>query len=286
MAAAVERGAGIVPPQLPAGGEVELLHRIVWGLGGAGQVNYAAAVIEIAGGRQVVLTSDRGRGWLPAGALVPVAAVNPWTHRAAAAWIGVADPVRVLTEYAAAVGGELAAVVATRGQLPAGVAAERAEAREVAHATLTVPTCGRVAWQAGDLAATVERWPARDDLHRQAMGCAWLAHTSAPDPRGRRAAVLDAIFTRHHAGMRGDPRIDVTGWEPLWQRWSAASVAEARARYDATQVPVGALDGTAAAEHSPQLAVLLADEATLALRQPGPAALEAALYAAAMCRAT
>ena len=51
------------------------------------------------------MTSDRGRGWVPAEAFLPADVVMPWSHDDSARWEGALDPARVIVEYAAAAGG-------------------------------------------------------------------------------------------------------------------------------------------------------------------------------------
>lgn len=282
MTAAAAAGSGAAP----GNADLDLLRRIMRAIGGGDVIGYAAAVVVSDGGRQVVLTSDRGRGWMPHGVVVPADVTNPWDHPESMAWEGLIDPCRVLLEYAEAEGVALAAMVTNRYMLPAGVPTEHVQASQRAHPELLRGrVSGRVEWQCAELADTIKSWPHPEDTHRQAMACAWLAHQKAPDPDDSRDAVLRAVFERARQGVRThEHRAAGAGaaWEPLFRRWVALGSDERRARMNPTGVDVGRLDESGAAATRPLLATLYADEATIALLQPGPEALETALYSAAM----
>jgi hypothetical protein len=98
------------------------IQNVIEAVGGGAEVGLAAGMVYAGGTSQVVITSDRGRGWLPEGAILPKNAVSPWDHPNAARWEGLLDPARVIVEYAAAVGGKLTALASTRSSAP-GVAA-------------------------------------------------------------------------------------------------------------------------------------------------------------------
>lgn len=283
VSAAAATGSGV----RPVNEDLDLLRRIMRAIGGGDVVGYAAAVIVSDGGRQVVLTSDRGRGWMPPGVVVPAEVTSPWDHPESMAWEGLIDPCRVLREYAEAQGVGLAAMVTSRyGGLSEGIPAEHVEVSPRAHPELLRGRVnGRVEWQAAELADTLQSWPHPEDSHRQAMACAWLAHQKAADPDGRRGAVLRAVFDRARQGVRTyDHRAAGAGaaWQPLLERWASRGFDEVRARVNPAGVEVGRLDDSGAAITRPLLATLYADEATIALLRPGPEAREAALYSAAM----
>ncbi|MEV6072959.1 hypothetical protein AB0L82_40985 [Nocardia sp. NPDC052001] len=67
---------------------------------------WAVAVTRHASGVSAFVTSNEGRGWLPAGLYLPRTVSTPWVWQAArdAAWEGVADPARVLVEFGRAWG--------------------------------------------------------------------------------------------------------------------------------------------------------------------------------------
>ncbi len=282
----VSTAAAAGPRVHPVNEDLELLRRILRAIGGGDVVGYAAAVVVSDGGREVVLTSDRGRGWMPPGVVIPAEVTSPWDHAESTGWEGLIDPCRVLREYAEAQGVALAAVVTSRYVLPAGIPAEHVEVSQHAHPELLRGRVnGRVEWQAAELADTVQSWPHPEDSHRQAMACAWLAHQKAADPHNRRGIVLRAVFERARQGVRThEHRAAGAGaaWQPLLERWASLGFDEVRARRDPAGIDVGRLDDGGAAITRPLLATLYADEATIALLRPGPEAREAALYSAAM----
>lgn len=286
VAGLVSATAAAGPGVRPGNEDLDLLRRILRAIGGGDVVGYAAAIAVSDGGRQVVLTSDRGRGWMPPGVVIPAEVASPWDHAESMAWEGLTDPCRVLCEYAEAEGVTLAAVVTSRYVLPAGIPAEHVEVSPRAHPELLRGrVSGRVEWQAAELADTIESWPHPEDSHRQAMACAWLAHQKADDPDDRRAAVLRAVFDQARQGVRThDHRAAGAGaaWQPLLERWTSLGFEEVRARVNPAAIDLGRLDDNAATITRPLLATLYADEATIALLRPGPEAREAALYSAAM----
>lgn len=283
VSAAAAAGSGV----RPVNEDLDLLRRIMRAIGGGDVVGYAAAVIVSDGGRQVVLTSDRGRGWMPPGVVVPAEVTSPWDHPESMAWEGLIDPCRVLREYAEAQGVALAAMVTNRyGGVSEGIPTEHVEVSPRAHPELLRGRVnGRAEWQAAELADTLQSWPHAEDSHRQAMACAWLAHQQAADPDDRRGAVLRGVFDRARQGVRmHDHRAAGAGaaWQPLLKRWASLGFDEVRARVNPAGIDVGRLDDSGAGITRPLLATLYADEATIALLRPGPEARETALYSAAM----
>ncbi|WP_227983741.1 hypothetical protein [Nocardia spumae] len=69
-------------------------------------VAWAVSVMRHDGGVSAFVTSNDGRGWLPPGVFMPRELSTPWVWSVAegAAWEGVADPARVLAEFALAWG--------------------------------------------------------------------------------------------------------------------------------------------------------------------------------------
>lgn len=63
---------------------------------------WAVAVLDHGDGLAAVVTSTEGRSWLPASLYLPRALTTPWAWDAArdAGWEGVADPARILVEFA------------------------------------------------------------------------------------------------------------------------------------------------------------------------------------------
>lgn len=68
-------------------------------------LGWAVSVMRGPGGVTVFVTSNEGRGWLPADVYLPRGVATPWQldrvlGRVMSAWEGVADPARVLVEFA------------------------------------------------------------------------------------------------------------------------------------------------------------------------------------------
>ncbi|NKY87236.1 hypothetical protein [Nocardia veterana] len=74
-------------------------------------VGFAVAVLRHASGISAFVTSNEGRGWLPAGLYLPQEISTPWvwSEAAGSAWEGLADPARVLAEFALAWGSKTGA---------------------------------------------------------------------------------------------------------------------------------------------------------------------------------
>lgn len=63
-------------------------------------LQWSVAVMRGPGGAMVLLTSNEGRGWLPAGLFVPRGTALPWgVDGAEPAWEGISDPARILAEF-------------------------------------------------------------------------------------------------------------------------------------------------------------------------------------------
>ncbi|MEU4314140.1 hypothetical protein [Nocardia sp. NPDC024068] len=69
-------------------------------------VDWAVAVLRHSSGVSAFVTSNEGRGWLPARLYLPTEISLPWLWSVAeeAGWEGIADPARILVEFAAAWG--------------------------------------------------------------------------------------------------------------------------------------------------------------------------------------
>ncbi|GAB2693996.1 hypothetical protein [Nocardia thraciensis] len=69
---------------------------------------WAVAVMRSSDGVSAFVTSNEGRGWLPSGLFLPRELSTPWVWSVSegAGWEGVADPARVLAEFALAWGGK------------------------------------------------------------------------------------------------------------------------------------------------------------------------------------
>lgn len=76
-------------------------------------MTWAVSVMRGPAGAGVFITSNEGRGWLPAGLFLPREVSTPWlwdellndgSHESASPWEGVSDPARVLAEFGLAWG--------------------------------------------------------------------------------------------------------------------------------------------------------------------------------------
>lgn len=81
---------------------------------------WSVSVMRHPGGIGAFVTSNEGQGWLPAGVYLPRELSTPWVWSVSdTAWEGVADPARVLAEFALAWGGKTGArLTALASSLP------------------------------------------------------------------------------------------------------------------------------------------------------------------------
>lgn len=252
--------------------------------GGGSVVSWAAGMVVTGGRRQVVVTTDRGRGWLPPGVLLPADVVMPWAHEDSAAWEGLLDPGRVIVEYAAVVDGELTALASTRSApgVAAGVPFVFADPVTRPRPDLVDgPVVEREKLQVSAVrlaaAAGIED---PDGQRRQAL---WIAHdaaTKAGDVSAGRRAILGSLVADERLLEPG--RIERLRWDALVAENGALWEQDRAARVDVRDAAVGRLD------HDPGgcrefLVQSYATEAVLALRNPvARQALMDALYAWSM----
>jgi hypothetical protein len=97
------------PPAYEVGDEVDedlvLARLILGGILDASEasvgVEWAVSVVRDEAGPRVVVTTNEGRGWVPAGLYLPDNVSLPWgMPEMDAAWEGIADPARILLESA------------------------------------------------------------------------------------------------------------------------------------------------------------------------------------------
>jgi len=260
---------------------------VVEAAGGAGKVHWAAATLVTSGGRQVILTTDRGRGWMPPGSVVPADVVLPWVHPESARWEGLSDPGRVIVEYAAAVGGHLTALASTYGQpaVAAGMPFAIADPSARAHPEMLIgQVVDRVRLQVPMRHQIEAR--AITDPQRQREQALWLA-IDAHDQAVRagieapgRAAMLNALqadlprLNHHHW-------IDALPWVRVDTEYADQVERERAGRIDVRDVPIGEVDTSGSVRRA--LIDSHATEALLALRNPvAGSALADALYAWSM----
>jgi hypothetical protein len=273
--------AGFVPPPiLPAAAEspmaplfnpdLALVQSVAEAAGGASQVHWAAGVVIVDGQRQLVVTSDRGRGWMPAAAVLPVDAMVPWWHEQAARWEGLLDPARVIVEYAAAAGGRVSALASTHSSAPAvaaGIPWAFADGTEQPHPEIIG---GAVVTRFELQVCKTRRDAVRaiTDPYAQRERALWVAcdADSRAGSSPRRHAILTEL--QRHPGRMADQRwLNQLDWDALEAAHRDTCVAERAARVDVRDVEVGKVDNRGGGGRD-LLAQAYADETVLALRQP------------------
>ena len=270
----------VPPPIIPAAVEtpttpifnpdLALAQSVVEAAGGAFEVHWAAGVVIVDGQRQLVVTSDRGRGWMPAAAALPADTVVPWWHDQASRWEGLLDPARVIVEYADAAGGRVIAVASTHSSAPAvaaGIPWVFAEGTEQAHPE----RIGGAVVTRFELQVRITRRDAARaivDPHSQRERALWVAFDA--DSRAGPSPLRQAILTelQRHPGRLGDQRwVNHLDWAALESAHHDTCVAERAARVDVRDIAVGNVD-TEGGQGRALLAQAYADETVLALRQP------------------
>lgn len=268
-------------------------------VGGSDHVQWAAGMVAVSGRKHLVVTSDRGRGWMPINAVLPANIELPWNHSESARWEGLIDPARVIVEYAAAVGGTLTALASTLFS-PPGVASnvpfayvdatERAHPELLTSSILRGPTATRVELQVSPGLRQKARAITAETAQRlQALSCAFEAHNDAEtlshgvwhsDVRQRLFSTL--IDNQTTAPAR------IAALHPLWEELDSERRTlrdlEHAARVDVRTVAVGQLDN-GNGEGLPYLMQGYATEAALGLLIASAAsAFSNALYQWAMLR--
>lgn len=271
----------LLPPVVPTTGldspiapifneDLARVRAMVEAAGGAAEVHWAAGVVVVGSQRQLVVTSDRGRGWMPAGAVLPFDVVLPWAHPTSSRWEGVRDPARVIVEYAATVGGRLAALASTHSSAPAvaaGVPWAFADGSLNAHPELVG---GQVVTRF-ELQICESRRAAVNgigDPFEQRQRALWVAFDA--DSRAGSSPVRQAILSevRAHPSRMDDQRwLSRLPWDELADQYRDTCARERSGRSDVRDVEIGALDVEAAGGRA-LLAQAYADETVLALRNP------------------
>ena len=262
-------------------------------VGGGDHVQWAAGMVAVSGGKHLVVTSDRGRGWMPPNAVLPANIEQPWNRPEAAQWEGLVDPARVIVEYTAAVGGVLTALASTNFSPPSVVAqvpfvyvdaTERAHPELLTSPILRGPTATRFDLQISPgLRKSASRYNTEPEQRQQALACAYAAHLDAEtlsegvwhsDVRPRLYAVLQdrqTMAPTRIAEVR--PLLD-----ELKNEWLTLRDSEHAARVDVRDVAVGQLDNSGGAG-LPYLMQGYAAEAALGLfNSSAPGAFSCALY--------
>lgn len=271
---------------------------LIESVGGFPDVNWAAGTVVTGGRTLIVITTDRGRGWMPAGTILPANVELPWKHSASSRWEGLFDPARVIVEYAAAVGGALTALASTQFSAPRG-AGNVPFAPVVDPSTHPHPELLRtVLLLRGDTAtrsilqvappvlAKAQAISDDDERRKFALGCAYKSVEHAHAITGgavTRGETCRRILDQINAAPGRNPRRIEQQLRPLWEQLEAEHATlldqERAARADVRDAPVGKLDTTGAPDYRALLAHTYTAEAVLGLRTANAAgALENAVY--------
>ena len=262
--------------------DVDRVRRVVEAAGGASQVRWAAGIVAIGDRQRLGVTSDRGRGWMPAEAVLPADVFLPWRHPQSRRWEGLRDPARVILEFAAASGGRVVALASTGGPpaVAAGIPWAIADTTEHAHPELVggpVVTRFEVGVPAGlrGQAATVPP----QELRERAF---WAAYDAALK-LGLTVPLLATIEPNVH--RIGDLRwLNSLNWGGVVAEHTDLCGQERAERLDVRDIPAGRVDTGGAGRR--YLARAYAAESLLAVRTASPEqALRDALYAREMALA-
>lgn len=271
---------------------------LVEAVGGFPYVNWAAGTVVAGGRKMIVVTTDRGRGWMPAGTILPANVELPWSHQEASRWEGIFDPARVIVEYTAAIGGALTALASTHFTAPRSVGnvpfAPVIDPSTHAHPELlgTVlllrgTTATRSTLQVDPkLLAPAQAITDDDEKRKRALGCAYesIEHADAiSSGEITRGEICRRILGQINDAPGRDPRRAEHQLRPLWEQLEAAHATlldqERAARADVRDIPVGKVDTAGAPDYRVMLAQTYAAEAVLGLRTSDAAsALESAVY--------
>lgn len=293
--------AFVTPPavfdQAPGNEDLAAVRITLEAVGGGDHVQWAAGMVAVSGSKQLVVTSDRGRGWMPPNAVLPANIELPWRHPEAAQWEGLLDPARVIVEYAAAIGGTLTALASTMFSPPGVVAdvpfayvdaTERAHPELLTSLILQGPTATRIElqvdqkWRDKARAVTIEA-----EQRQLALNCAYEAHIDAEKLSGgvghsdARQRLFDVLRNR-----QGVAPARIAEVRPLWDELENERIAlrdlEHAARVDVRDVAIGQLDNSGG-DGLPYLVQGYATEAALGLLTASAAgAFSHALYYWAM----
>ncbi|GAA5104430.1 type VII secretion target [Nocardia iowensis] len=191
-------------------------------------LSWAVSVMRGPAGMGVFITSNEGRGWLPAGVFLPRGVSTPWDWEEAlgsdpgaggSAWEGVADPARVLVEFGLEWGAKAGArltALASAGTIDPGLRARLSD----------VPTAGLVR----PFAEPDLRVPSADTIDRLGLtgSIDALKHAAAvPDSRVRSKCVGLAVDAHAQVGRTRSGSLDGAETRALRDRILAAVEADA-----------------------------------------------------------
>lgn len=248
-------------------------------VGGGDHVQWAAGMVAVSGSKKLVVTSDRGRGWMPSNAVLPASVELPWRHPDATRWEGLIDPARVIVEYAAAVGGTLTALASTMFSPPSVVSnvpfafvdsTERAHPELLTSPILRGPTATRLELQiSAGLRKKANVFTTDIEQRQQALGCANAAHLDAERLSGvvwrsdTRRRLFDVLRERQTVAPARIVELRPL-WDELKDEWLTLRDLEHAARLDVRDVAIGQLDNSGS-DCLPYLVQGYATEAALGL---------------------
>ncbi|WP_328391711.1 type VII secretion target [Nocardia sp. NBC_00416] len=174
-------------------------------------MTWAVAVLRGPAGAGIFITSNEGRGWMPAGLFLPRQVSTPWLWdellgadgAAAAPWEGVADPARVLVEFGKAWGAKANAVLsalASSGPIDPGL---QGRLREVAMQGLIGPS--------DDLDLRVLTPDTTDRLGLTGSASALESVSAVPDAQVRARCVELALDAHAQVGRSVPGHFDTVG---------------------------------------------------------------------------
>ncbi|UGT63352.1 hypothetical protein [Nocardia asteroides] len=218
---------------------------------------WAVAVLRRPSGVSAFVTSNEGRGWLPAGLYLPREVSTPWVWEIAEgfAWEGIADPARVLAEFGLALGrrsgARLSALASSERIGPAlrGQLGEVALAGEVpASAGLDLGVAGPGLTDRLGLTgapALLERAAAvpEPELAARCLSAALDAHTGVGRRRLHTPEALDApaLRLRILTALRQQQPVPERWWAELRDTDDLIAAAVPARRADVARIPLGEL---------------------------------------------
>ena len=136
-------------------------------------VGFAVAVVRQQDGVSAIVTSNEGRGWLPAGLYLPRAArvLGQWAAVDYSRWEGISDPARVLAEFAVLQAGRSGArlsALASSQRIDPGL---RMQLGEVSMQGAVAPSAAMPLAAAGPACSTGWAWWRRRDCSNGSTGC-------------------------------------------------------------------------------------------------------------------
>jgi hypothetical protein len=235
-------------------------------------VAYAVSVMRYPGGVRAFVTSNEGRGWLPAGVYLPRAIAIPGQVASAnySVWEGISDPARVLAEFAltwgARSGARLSALASSLSIEPdlrraLGEAPMAGQVPASAAMPLHVPGSGLVdrlgLIGAPRLVDRIERVPG----YLIAASCVELArdaHERVGRFAERGAETLGAPELRERvlAAVRGGREVPAQWWEELRDIDDLLAATILARRTDVSRVPLGELRSERSTRSAPELTAL------------------------------